>query len=349
MTARPRLLVGVVLSCIVGACAGRLGGGGDDPDTSAVQLALTTVPSAVGCVRIDVVGTKSVSQTFAVTPGQPSTLTVAGLPRGAVTVSGAAFDGACTSPPPEPTWIADPVAADLTPGRVVPVAITMHPNQRATVQIDFQDDTDGAAPLADAGSDVRTDAAAPAGTFVDQYSGTSNAGYVVSMNNHAIQSFTAGITGQLTLVEIGIGRITATGSQRIRLNVRDGGTLLGSAILTASSLPPGYGYTVFRDSRGPGTFDLRAANIRVTAGHAYQLELEGLDILSTGACKLGTCTNAPDQLCAIADDCTLLAEFGVSASTVDPYAAGSLSMTTTGGNVALPGVDATFATIVQTP
>lgn len=348
MTRRPHLLVGVVFSSIVVACAGRLSASRDDADTSAVQLALTSVPSSVGCVRIDVAGTKTVTQTFAVTPGQPSTLTVSGLPRGSVTVSGAAFDGACTDPLPEPTWVADPVAAELLPGQVVPIAITMHPHQRATVQIDFQEEGDAASPPPDGGTDAAPDAA-PVGTFVDQYSGTSNAGYVVSMNNHAIQSFTAGITGQLTLVEVGIGRISATGGHRIRVNVRDGATLLGSAILTAANLPTGYGYTVFHDSRGPGTFDLRAANIRVTAGHTYQLELEGLDVLSTGACKLGVCTNAPDQLCATSDDCTLLAEFGVSASSVNPYPGGSLVMTSPFGNVDLPQVDATFATIVQTP
>jgi hypothetical protein len=133
------------------------------------------------------------------------------------------------------------------------------------------------------------------------------------------------------------------------LNVRDGAALLGSAILPASSLPQGYGYNVQFGSRGPGLFDLRASNIRVTAGQTYQLELEGLDIIDTGTCVRGLCSNDPNTVCTASDECTRYAEFGVTVSTANPYSGGAVTATGPFGTLVRPDVHFTFATIVQTP
>lgn len=227
----------------------------------------------------------------------------------------------------------------------------MHPHQRAQMEIDFDPDAGSSPPTNDAGApaDAGTDSAPIAGTFVDQYNGAAAGGFVVSMSTHVTQTITAGVTGQLTLVEIGVGRVTATNGQRLRLNVRDGAALLGSAILPASSLPQGYGYNVQFGSRGPGLFDLRASNIRVTAGQTYQLELEGLDIIDTGTCVRGLCSNDPNTVCTASDECTRYAEFGVTVSTANPYSGGAVTATGPFGTLVRPDVDFTFATIVQTP
>jgi hypothetical protein len=107
-------------------------------DVGAATIALVQVPTDVRCVRIQVQGTRTVSQDFAVMPGQPSVLQMTGLPLGMDMFSGQAFAQACGAG--APTWTADPVPAVLSAGVVASVSLVMHRSGSAAVSVDFQDD-----------------------------------------------------------------------------------------------------------------------------------------------------------------------------------------------------------------
>jgi hypothetical protein len=125
--------------------------GSTEDDVGRVRVALAVTPADVLCIRIVAEGSRRVTRLFDVAPGQTPALSMQGLPLGAVTFSGDAFDVACGRiGDVEPAWLADPVTATLVRGVVASVTITMRRNGRATVGVDFEEEPDGAAPADDA-------------------------------------------------------------------------------------------------------------------------------------------------------------------------------------------------------
>jgi hypothetical protein len=106
-----------------------------------VSVAITSVPADVGCIRLTAMGTRTMTTSFDVAAGSSSVLLLTGVPTGAVQFSGDALPGACASVTAQaiPTWISDPVTAQVSADTTASVALVMHRNGRASVSIDFQD------------------------------------------------------------------------------------------------------------------------------------------------------------------------------------------------------------------
>ncbi len=127
---------------------GMAGGCGADPpeDNGVARLAITQAPADVLCVRITVVGSsRTVTRAVDVTPGQSTELTIGGLPLGSDTFSGEAFSVSCAAltPAEVPSWVGDPVTADVAVSPPVDVALVLRRNGRANIGVDFQDDGTG--------------------------------------------------------------------------------------------------------------------------------------------------------------------------------------------------------------
>jgi hypothetical protein len=139
-------LASVIASLVVIQQAGCAPPGPEE--VGVVSVAITLVPADVGCVRITVAGTRTVSQSFDVTAGASSVLTMSGTPTGAVTVSGDAFAGACAAVGPQssPNWTGDPVMAQVASDAVASVSLVMRRNGRIAVGVDFQDDVEPGKP-----------------------------------------------------------------------------------------------------------------------------------------------------------------------------------------------------------
>jgi hypothetical protein len=116
---------------------------GDD-GTSEVEVALTTVPSGVLCVRIDstVGGQAQAARLLSVTPGMLSpSLSLGTMPAGAASFSGVAFNVACASvvASTPASWIADSATATLSPGIVTTVPMIFRRNNPVSVNANFLD------------------------------------------------------------------------------------------------------------------------------------------------------------------------------------------------------------------
>jgi hypothetical protein len=116
-----------------------------------VQLMLTTVPSDVQCLVLTASTSSTVAQrSFALTQGQPATLSANGLPTGTVTLSEATFNVPCGSVTSNttPTWISSaPVTVQLLPGQPTSVSITLVRPGQITIINTFDDPSvDGGVP-----------------------------------------------------------------------------------------------------------------------------------------------------------------------------------------------------------
>jgi len=105
-------------------------------DTGTVQFALVVVPTDVQCIQITATGTRVKQEDFIVVPGQMSVLSMKGLPVGAVTFTGEAFNGPCGGP--ASTYVADPVTAQITSTGVTALTLSMRRNGQAAISIDFE-------------------------------------------------------------------------------------------------------------------------------------------------------------------------------------------------------------------
>jgi hypothetical protein len=109
-------------------------------DVGAARIALTSVPADAQCLALSAVGARTVSKRFSLQAGADATLELAGLPLGAVEFSAAAFDASCDSSiATEPTWIGDPVSANIVKGEIAQIALTLHRNGQASVSVSFCD------------------------------------------------------------------------------------------------------------------------------------------------------------------------------------------------------------------
>lgn len=117
--------------------------------TGSVSVAIQQVPSDVACVRIEAVGpARTASHDYDVKAGQSSVLTMTGVPTGAVSFYGSAFQGSCDklSPGDQPTWIGDPVKATIEAGKTQGILIALVPNGHVRIAVDFKIDPVTGAP-----------------------------------------------------------------------------------------------------------------------------------------------------------------------------------------------------------
>ena len=114
-----------------------------DPNVGSAVLALTQAPAEVRCVRISAIGSRAVVRSFDTMGGQTTQFEMNGLPLGLVTFTGEAFDSSCAqvNAMSAPGWVSDPVPVTLTTGNKPTVMLSMRRNGRATVSVDFADET----------------------------------------------------------------------------------------------------------------------------------------------------------------------------------------------------------------
>ena len=135
------LLLASLLALACGNGDGKRGSGKDGPVGTA-QLYIQVVPNDVQCIRITASSSsRSRTDSFDVTPSESATLTMAALPSGSVSFTGDAFSVPCADigVSTRPTWLSDPVTADIAPGQVTDVTIVMRPVGGARIGVDFQD------------------------------------------------------------------------------------------------------------------------------------------------------------------------------------------------------------------
>ncbi|MDX2020098.1 MAG: C25 family cysteine peptidase [Deltaproteobacteria bacterium] len=134
---------GAVLSFALsaGACAAH-----EPPANNAaeVQLAIRQAPADAACLRVSAVGTKNVSQTIGLSPGQNTVFSMGNLPTGSVVFSAEAFDQPCAlSDFSSPSYVSDHVASVLKPGKNGQVVLTMGARASASVAVEFPGEEKG--------------------------------------------------------------------------------------------------------------------------------------------------------------------------------------------------------------
>jgi hypothetical protein len=133
----------IVLMVTCAALAGHACTGSSQSESpfSEVSVALTSVPTGVGCIVLDAtpVGTSQpISKSTSVKAGAATSFTLGGLPSGQVTFEGWAFAGSC--PPSSsalPLWLSRPVTITLTAGTTTPLTLLMEKSGQANVSLDF--------------------------------------------------------------------------------------------------------------------------------------------------------------------------------------------------------------------
>jgi cysteine-rich repeat protein len=107
-----------------------------------VDLALTSTPADVRCVRVVVAGrVLQAERRFDTTPGQTLATSLTGLPIGPVALGADAFGGSCgtVTPSSMPTWTSDPIELTLIAGQAMAVTLNMRRPGRIDVTLDFMD------------------------------------------------------------------------------------------------------------------------------------------------------------------------------------------------------------------
>jgi hypothetical protein len=132
----------VFLSAAVLAVIGCSGEGDSEELIGRAEIAITQVPSDVRCIRLVATGSRVSQQTFNVMSGQSSILALNALPTGTVTFSGDAFNSPCNQvgAMSTPTYVADPVTAQVSLPAITQVTLAMRRNGRASVSVDFETD-----------------------------------------------------------------------------------------------------------------------------------------------------------------------------------------------------------------
>ena len=141
-TLRSVVTLALSLPLSLAACHGD-GAGQSDRNAGGAVLELTQAPAEVRCVRVTAVGSRTVVRSFETMGGQSTQFEMNGLPLGLVTFTGEAFDSTCgmVTMSSVPGWVSDPVPVTLTTGSKPTVMLTMRRNGRATVSVDFADET----------------------------------------------------------------------------------------------------------------------------------------------------------------------------------------------------------------
>lgn len=134
------LVAGLMCVCVAGCGAGTPNGGDTNPSESEnigeAMFQLMAVPSGVGCVRLTVTGSSTVSKDFTLAVGaSTTTLNMDRLPLGAIAVTGDAYATTCGTG--STLYLADPVAATLRAGVINDIALTFRKNNPVNASVNF--------------------------------------------------------------------------------------------------------------------------------------------------------------------------------------------------------------------
>jgi hypothetical protein len=128
-------VVGLLLAplALATGCSSADGGpGATGAQMASASLVLAMVPADVACVQVVVAGTRTVSRSFATTPGAPAAFVLPGLPLGPAAFSASAYPVTCdTTSASSPTWTSDVVNVTLVRDQVAEVKLALH--RRATM------------------------------------------------------------------------------------------------------------------------------------------------------------------------------------------------------------------------
>ncbi|MDX2024494.1 MAG: bifunctional metallophosphatase/5'-nucleotidase [Deltaproteobacteria bacterium] len=111
--------------------------------TGGLTLSLTSVPTDVSCLKIDVVGSRTVSEAFDIDANSSNTFKLSRLPVGLVNVSAKAFATACklVKPADEPAYVTEsPASVRIQPSVLAELILKLLRNGRLSVGIDFETD-----------------------------------------------------------------------------------------------------------------------------------------------------------------------------------------------------------------
>lgn len=128
-------LFGVVGMVAMVACSSE-----SEPDAGVISLAVASAPTGTACLRVTVEGASgTVQRTLPLSPGNPTTGTLSGLPLGAVSVEAEAFNYACSALTANSvaSWVSNPTSAVLTPGTPVAVQLVMQKAGQISVSVDW--------------------------------------------------------------------------------------------------------------------------------------------------------------------------------------------------------------------
>jgi alpha-tubulin suppressor-like RCC1 family protein len=108
----------------------------DDENLGEAEFELAAIPSGVGCVRITVTGTSTVTKDFTLaSPASTAALNMDRLPLGTVTIDGAAYQTTCGTG--SALYIADKTTALLEPGIVSKLGLTFRKNNPVSADVNF--------------------------------------------------------------------------------------------------------------------------------------------------------------------------------------------------------------------
>lgn len=138
MTLRTTALTSLATALSLAGCFGELPADGVGSAVAEVQ----SIPAGVGCLRViyRVPGaTNDTTRNLGVTPGNPATLDLGYLAVGTYNLRASAYNVACGSvvAATVPTWVGEPVVANIVPGIATTVPITLRPNVTTRTTVDF--------------------------------------------------------------------------------------------------------------------------------------------------------------------------------------------------------------------
>ncbi|HEX2730551.1 MAG TPA: hypothetical protein VHM70_03065 [Polyangiaceae bacterium] len=131
---------------LISACSAENAGTSSDgeegtDETGELEVALTSVPQDVACLKVSVSGSRAVTQLVDVVPGSNATYPLARLPLGIVTISAEAYSQACNAVPAGavPAYVtASPVSVRVDAVDVNSITLSLIRNGRIGVGVDFE-------------------------------------------------------------------------------------------------------------------------------------------------------------------------------------------------------------------
>jgi hypothetical protein len=180
---------------------------------------------------------------------------------------------------------------------------------------------------------------------LDQFNFVSTGNLAVSHDQISGQTFTAGLSGQLTGIEFAPLLDTGLTSDELMISVFDGSEqLLGSAKISSQDFPPGSGVipaALSLNETGPGFFDLSGLGISVIVGDVFSFILT--PVFQPACCSSGNICGSGivGSFCISSSECQQAFRAGASPNV---YLAG----TALANGVALTGTDLAFKTFVAT-
>jgi Bacterial protein of unknown function (DUF839) len=125
----------------IAACGDNINPQGPNEDVGSIEIALTSIPTDVGCLHVSVAGTRTTLRTFDVAPGVDARFSVDRLPIGITTVDGRAFASPCAmvTGSSVPSYVSEmPASVRVDRSAIVSVLLKLIRNGRLSVGIDFE-------------------------------------------------------------------------------------------------------------------------------------------------------------------------------------------------------------------